>query len=226
MTLRREDVEASLKGRTIEQKLIDLMATLSRNLTNLFKTLQNTINNINKLSVGNLKGVINTCEKSKDDIEAIKNEILFQISRASPALLGREDWLRLLFKLTNISDKILGVLYRIEQLYLHQWRVPNDIERQLIRLSNNVLKMLNICEKAITLTGINAEKAVEACREVESLERETDEIYRRLNFLIIGSNLSCQEILLLKDIAEMLEEISDTIESSIDDLRVILINLL
>ena len=226
MELRREDLESPPGTSLSFQKIVDITANLSRNLTELFKTLHELILNLDNMDNNRLKAMLRFSREIDEKIDSLKNDALYYISKVSLGFLEREDWLRLLLKLSGVTDKILGVMYRLEQLFFNKWSIPPDIKERLIELSSTILKMIDYYEKAISLTGINTKKAFETCKELELLERKADELYRRLNFLIIASNKPFQEVLLLKDIAEMLEEISDTIDSATDDLRVILVNLL
>jgi len=223
--LKREDVEAKTRVPIAYQRMIDMLSKLSANLSELLRTVDRTIKGFKVVSEESLRREIKSCREIKDDIELIKGELIDYISKAAPALFAKEEWMRLLLKLSGISDKAIGIMYRMEQLLLNRWEIPKDVHSQLSRLSGNVVRILDECKLAITLIGINVDKSTEACKRVELIERQTDEVYRRANFLIIRCPASFREILLLKDIAEMLEEISDTVESVVDDIRVILINL-
>ena len=223
--LKREDVEAKVRVPIAYQRMIDMLSKLSADLSELLRTVDHTIKNFRVVNEESLHRDIRSCREIKDNIELIKGELIDYISKAAPALLAKEEWMRLLLKLSGISDKAIGIMYRIEQLLLNKWEIPKEVHGQLSRLSGNVVRILDECKLAITLIGINVNKSIEACKQVELIERQTDEVYRRANFLIIRCPASFREILLLKDIAEMLEEISDTVESVVDDIRVILINL-
>jgi len=224
--LKRKDVEAKARVPIAYQKMIDMLSKLSADLSELLRTVDRTIKGFKAVDERSLHEDLKFCRKVKNDIELIKGELIDYISKAAPALFAKEEWMRLLLKLSGISDKAIGIMYRIEQLLLNKWEIPKEVHGELSRLSGNVVRILDECKLAITLIGIDVDKSTEACKRVESIERQIDEVYRRANFLIIRCPASFREILLLKDIAEMLEEISDTVESVVDDIRVILINLI
>ena len=226
MELRRDDVEARLKIPVAYQKMIDLLTKLSSNLNELLKIINQTIYNFDNMNIDELNTQINSCREIKKNIEIIKNELIDYISKAAPALLAKEEWIRLLSKLSGLSDKAIGIMYRIEQLLLNHWHIPPKVRSSLVKLVLEILKMLDECKLALSLIGINANRTLSACSQIERIEKGVDELYRRAIFLIIRCECSFQEVLLLRDIAEMLEEMADTLESTVDDIRIILMNLL
>jgi uncharacterized protein Yka (UPF0111/DUF47 family) len=69
--------------------------------------------------------------------------------------------------------------------------------------------------------GFDPDKAVELARSVEELERKIDIDSRNLDFEIMSSKLSLQEVFLLRDIAERAERIADLGVEVVDLIRVI-----
>ncbi len=223
--LKREDVEVKLKVPIAYQKMIDLLSKLTADLSDLLGTVDRIIRSFGEFNTASMRSEIRRSREVKREIESLKSDLIDYISKAAPALYAKEEWMRVLSKLSGISDKAMGIMYRVEQLLVNKWEIPEDVQAQLSKLSESVVEMLGECKSAVSLIGINPDGALEACRRVELIEKRTDELYRRANFLIIRSSASFREILLLKDIAEMLEEISDTMESIVDDVRVILMGL-
>ena len=69
--------------------------------------------------------------------------------------------------------------------------------------------------------GFDPDKAVELAKSVEELERKIDIDSRNLDFEILSSKLSLQEVFLLRDIAERAERIADLGVEVVDLIRVI-----
>jgi uncharacterized protein Yka (UPF0111/DUF47 family) len=69
--------------------------------------------------------------------------------------------------------------------------------------------------------GFDPDKAVELARSVEELERKIDVNSRNLDFEILSSKLSLQEVFLLRDITERAERMADLGVEVVDLIRVI-----
>ncbi|HFC49595.1 MAG TPA: hypothetical protein ENJ59_02570 [Thermofilum sp.] len=63
------------------------------------------------------------------------------------------------------------------------------------------------------------------CTEVFSKEAEVDSKFRSATFSILSANLSPNTIILLLNLAEMLEDVSDTLTSATEDLYIILLSM-
>ena len=225
MTIRREDVRSG-KTSVSSQKIIDMLSTISQRICDLFKEVYGTVVEFPTINRAGFNSRFKAAVDYKDEVELIKKEVLDYISKVAPALYNKEDWLRILFKLSDISDKSLGVMYRLEQLMVNGGPIPKEPHSYLVELSEVVAGMLNEYKHALLITGIDSDKALEACGRIEEMEREADEAYRRTVFSVLSSNVSFRELLLMKDIADMLENISDATEAATDDLRIILFSLL
>jgi len=69
--------------------------------------------------------------------------------------------------------------------------------------------------------SFNAEKTAELAKEVEVAESVVDSVYRKLDLKIIESGIKISMVLVLRDIANFLEEIADLAEDAADAARIL-----
>jgi uncharacterized protein Yka (UPF0111/DUF47 family) len=101
------------------------------------------------------------------------------------------------------------------------WKVPAEIKKDLQLLAGAALDtVLKLRETAITLSYGSA-KTLEKARDVETAERVVDEAYRELEVKIINSKMEIPVMLLLRDVAQLLENVADKAEDASDAARIL-----
>lgn len=223
MGLRREDVEGAVKS-IADMKLVEMQSRKLQLLNEIVKSVRLIVGKMGGIDVGELEARIADIDGSKREIELLKKDFLEYVSKMSPSLYHREDWLRMSTKIYNATDKAIGVVHRLEYIIRRGWSVPDSIRERIAGLMDVVSKIINEYNQALRNMA-NKEYAFEKFRSVDKLEKECDMAYRSTIFSILESNISTPAMLILLDIAEMLEDISDIITSATDDLRIILLNL-
>jgi uncharacterized protein Yka (UPF0111/DUF47 family) len=103
----------------------------------------------------------------------------------------------------------------------HNWNVPMDIKKDLLKLSEAVLDtVLRLSETMMVLTYGPA-KAMEKAKDVEVAERIVDELYRELEIKLLNSKLEFPALILLRDVLQLLEDSADKAEDASDAARIV-----
>jgi len=222
--VRREDLEVKRTSLS-DSKIIGYLEqelTLSKSMLRDIKEILRIVNTFDEEK---LNTAIRDSLTIKDNISQIQESLLSYISRTSPALYHREDWIRITSKLGNVVDKMSGAIYRLEFLVKNRWEITGNIQDKLIKLTEAVEEIINEYVNVLNLLILNPSKALALRKSVAAWETKIDELYRSSIFETLKSNLSFSTILLLMNISEMLEDISDAINSAADDIYIILLDL-
>ncbi|MCD6457552.1 MAG: hypothetical protein DRJ39_00265 [Thermoprotei archaeon] len=223
--MRREDLSRPFKS-IADQRLIEKYLEELRLLNDIIKSVYIIITQADNISKEELEKHIGIINNSKTEIELIKKDALQYISKTSPSLYHREDWLRIATKIYNATDKAGGVIYRLEYMVNKKWQIPSPIKKGLANLTDNVMKIVNEFVSALKCLTLEEAKISERFKAIDQLEKKADENYRKIIFTVLESNIAASSMFLLLNIAEMLEDISDTITLAKDDLHIILLNML
>ena len=209
-----------------EKRISEIIVSQGNIVNEMIKEIYYTLNNFNSFNNERLEEIRKDIRSMKDNLEKSKKEVLEYISKTAPALLYKEEWIRLMSKFTSIGDKVVGIAYRIEQLGENNLIIEKDLLNLFNKFSNEVLNTTKNLREALALIYIDVRKSLRSCEKVEESEKVVDGLYREMDFKILEKPLPLREVILLKEITEMLETISDIAESATDDLRIILLNLL
>ena len=160
-------------------------------------------------------------KRLKEEATEQKRILLNELAEAGMLLINREDFLRLIVQIDEIVDFCEGAAYRLCTLAKRKIKMKKDILDSLSNLSKNVLKTVtNLRETILSLT-YSRSKAIEMAKSVEIAEYVVDEIFRDLEMKIIDAKLDLGTTLLLRDLAQSLEDIADKAEDATDSTRVL-----
>ncbi|HDI75463.1 MAG TPA: hypothetical protein ENF55_05855 [Thermoprotei archaeon] len=222
MVMSRRDLEISAIPTSIaQQKLVDLLSEASHKITLMFRDLELLLNKAEPE-----EKVLEKLRRNKNDIEELKKEIFSYISRVAVSLSYKDEWIRLASKISNIADKIMGIMYRFEQMRRREWGLPTIIIENMKNFAETLEEMSQSLYKAFININTEPSHTLDYCEKIEELERKLDERYRDLLFMIVESSLDTNAIIIAKDIADMLEELSDNIFYTTDDLRILVSGLI
>ena len=164
-------------------------------------------------------------KKSGEDVDAARRTVSRELAEIGAILMSREDFLRFTNLTSEISDFCEGVAFRLLEIMERGWKVPTEIKRGLVALSDAVFETISrLRETAMTLS-YGASKAKERAREVEAAERMVDELYRELEVKIVSSNMDIPPMLLLRDAVQILEDAADKAEDASDAARILAFTL-
>ncbi len=159
-------------------------------------------------------------KKLKDEATEHKQILLKELAETGMLLMNREDFLRLAIQINEISDYSEGAAYRINYMFKKNMKITN-LHEDLMNLCKNVLKTVSNLRETILALKYSRAKAIEMSRSVEIAEYAVDEIFRETEINIIDAELELGTTLILRDLAQFLEDIADKAEDAIDSTRIL-----
>jgi predicted phosphate transport protein (TIGR00153 family) len=159
--------------------------------------------------------------KNEEEVDSARRTVSQELAEIGAILINREDFLRFTNLTSEIADFCEGVAFWLLQIIERNWKVPSEIRKDLLKLSEAVLDtVLKLRETAITLS-YGSVRTLEKARDVEMAERIVDETYREVELKIITANLSIPVLVLLRDIIKLLEDSADKAEDAADAARIL-----
>jgi uncharacterized protein Yka (UPF0111/DUF47 family) len=200
---RIEDIENTIMLLTQEQarKIMDVMRVLALMIEDI----------TNKKGENILLQKYNEILKIDEECKKLKHLTGEQIMRIGSLLQEREDFIRLISCLDKISDKAEGAAFRLlslQKLGFHD----DNIYQRLSELSDNVFIAVEKLKEAILAITLDSSVLYSKLMEIEEQERKVDELFRKLDIMLLQSKLSVPHLLLMREITHMLEDIADKSE--------------
>jgi len=159
--------------------------------------------------------------KNEEEVDSARRTVSQELAEIGAILISREDFLRFTNLSSEIADFSEGISFWVLQIIERNWKVPSEIKKDLLKLSEAVLEtVLKLRETSITLS-YGSTKTLEKARDVEMAERAVDEAYREVELKIINSNVTIPVLVLLRDIIKLLEDSADKAEDAADAARIL-----
>ena len=155
--------------------------------------------------------------------EVVKSRLIVsqELAEIGAILYAREDFLRF----TNLSSEIAafseGIAYYLLEIMEHNWVIPSEIKKDLLKLSLAVLASTLKLRETMMVLNYGSQKTLERAKDVEIAERIVDDQYRALTIKVLTNKLDTPVLLLLRDVLQLLENCADKAEDAADTARMV-----
>jgi uncharacterized protein Yka (UPF0111/DUF47 family) len=144
-----------------------------------------------------------------------------ELAEIGAILYAREDFLRFTNLSSEITDFNEGVAYYLVEIMEHNWTIPPEIKKDLLKLSLAVLDSTLKLRETMMVLNYGSQKTLERAKDVEIAERIVDDLYRALAIKVLSSKIDLPALMLLRDVLQLLENSADKAEDAADVARLI-----
>jgi uncharacterized protein Yka (UPF0111/DUF47 family) len=206
---------------TIKRRILEVCQGQARTIVDIVRELALMVDSVSERKPKATKTHYETILKLIADNDKLRTTLLEEVASVGSLLVSREDFLKLMFRMTAIADYAEALAFRLNGATERNWKLEKKLIQALSGALSLVLSEVTRMKETLHSLGFDPDKAVELARSVEDLERKIDVDLRNLDFEIVSSKLSLQEVFLLRDMAERAERIADLGVEVVDLIRVI-----
>ncbi len=156
-----------------------------------------------------------------EEFENTKKKLLEEVASIGTLLTNREDFIRLIFRVSEIADYAQGIGFRLSAVIDRSWKLDKKYTKLLSELISLVLEEMSKIRETMMSLGFNPTKAIELSRGVEDTERKVDTAYRFLDLEVLDEKMPLRSILLVRDLGAHMENMADLGVDVVDLIRVI-----
>jgi uncharacterized protein Yka (UPF0111/DUF47 family) len=154
------------------------------------------------------------------DVEAFRRSLSRQLAEIGSMMMNREDLLRAAYTIETIASYLESISFRVSQLKMPVLKKAGMTE-DLATLFDQIIDILGKTHETVRALHFNPSKLNELIQSVEKAERVMDEKYRSSTIKTMKELDDLKELILLKDVLERIETVSD-LALSLADLIVII----
>jgi len=166
---------------------------------------QDMLSQIETLSETDLKARLADIKKCELEMDKVEATIIEELGTTFITPLDREDIHTLAIQLDRAMDIINGVARKIDIYGIKQ--VPNNMKR----LADVIVNMARLLRETMHLLQ-NRKDVMSHCERLHKLENECDDIFNNSLADLFKGDSKPVEIIKFKELFEMLETCSDTID--------------
>ena len=210
------ETEARMKRRalTVCQDNLRKVVDVTRKIPQLIEHFSNGNKDV-------ARQVLSEIREGEDKVIAARRLVSQELAEIGAILISREDFLRFTNQSSEIADFSEGIAYRLVEILEHNWKVPGDIKKDLLKLSEAVLDTVVKLRETLMVLNYGSAKTLEKAKDVEIAESIVDDVYRELGIKVLNSKLELPVLLLLRDVLQLMENSADKAEDAADTARVI-----
>lgn len=206
---------------TIKRRILEVCQGQARTIVDIVRELVLMVDSVAERKPKATKTHYEAMLKLIADNDKLRTTLLEEVASVGSLLVSREDFLRLMFRMTTIADYAEALAFRLMGATERNWKLDKKYIQGLSEVLSLVLSEVTRMKETLHSLGFDPDKAVELARSVEELERKIDVDSRNLDFEILSGKLPLPEVFLLRDIVERAERIADLGVEVVDLIRVI-----
>lgn len=192
-----------------------------RKVLDAVRELINMVSTLSESSYKETEEQVFKIVQLKEEATQQKNLLLVELAESGMLLLNREDFLRLAVQIGEIADYCEGAAYRITYITKRKMKISDEIKTSLFSMGKNVLKTVTNLRETMFSLAFSRQRALDLAKNVEIAEYAVDELFRETEIKIIDSDMDYRSMILLKDLAQFLEDIADKAEDAKDSTRIL-----
>jgi hypothetical protein len=173
------------------------------------------------------KGVKNTLEQIstiEEEVESLRRKITREVADVGGLIMNRENLLNTAYTMDEIAGYITGIAFKLSNVKittLKSSKLDKDISELISLVVDEVYKLNEIIRSLNT----NTANAIELAQETQTIEREIDIKYREATIKLLNEVKDPKELLLIKDVIEGIEEMSDKCQRVSDSFILLALSL-
>ncbi|MGQ9469412.1 MAG: DUF47 domain-containing protein [Nitrososphaerales archaeon] len=217
MSMFRGEAEALVRRKTLAilQDEVKLVVEAARELYSVYSALLNR-------DPATLKIAVERIGNAEISVEALRRSLTRELAEIGAMIMSREDVLRTAYAIENVVHFTHGIAFRASQASVMQdSKLSNEI-KELIDMAIEIVQRLSEVIRSLT---INPSQSIELAGNVEKLERQIDDKYRAITIKILNEVNSIKDLIILMDIVERIEDMSDACLSASDSVTILALGL-
>ena len=211
------EVQAKRKALAVLQDEINRILNAGRVLSTLPKML------VIKDKAG-IKTAIEQISSIEDEVENLRRKITRDVADVGGLILNRDNILNTAYTMDEISGYITGISFKLSNIKISTMKTSN-LDNDLTELIELVVDEIYKLNEIIRSLNVDSSKAIELAQETQKIEREIDTKYRIMEIKALNEIHDTKELLLMKDVIELIEEMADKCQEVSDSFILLALSL-
>ena len=211
------EVQAKRKALAVLQDEINRILNAGRVLSTLPKML------VVKDKAG-IKTALEQISSIEDEVENLRRKITRDVADVGGLILNRDNILNTAYTMDEISGYITGISFKLSNIKVSTIKTSN-LDKDLTELIELVVDEIYKLNEIIRSLNVDSSKSIELAQETQKIERDIDTKYRIMEIKALNEIHDTKELLLMKDVIELIEEMADKCQEVSDSFILLALSL-
>jgi len=211
------EVQAKRKALAVLQDEINRILNAGRVLS----TLPNML--VKKDKAG-IKSALEQIDAIEAEVENLRRKITRDVSDVGGLILNRDNLLNTAYTMDEIGGYITGISFKLANIKVSTIKTSH-LDKDLTELIELVVDQIYKLNEIIRSLNVDSHKSVEVAQETQKIERDIDTKYRIMTITVLNEITDTKELLLMKDVIELIEEMADKCQEVSDSFILLALSL-
>ena len=212
------EVQAKRKALAVLQDEINRILNAGRVLS----TLPNML--VKKDKAG-IKSALEQIDASiEEEVENLRRKITRDVADVGGLILNRDNILNTAYTMDEIGGYITGISFKLANIKVSTIKTSH-LDKDLTELIELVVDQIYKLNEIIRSLNVDSGKSIELAQETQKIERDIDTKYRIMTITVLNEITDTKELLLMKDVIELIEEMADKCQEVSDSFILLALSL-
>jgi len=211
------EVQAKRKALAVLQDEINRILNAGRVLS----TLPNMM--VKKDKTG-IKSALEQIDEIEAEVENLRRKITRDVADVGGLILNRDNILNTAYTMDEIGGYITGISFKLSNIKLSTIKTSH-LDKDLTELIELVVDQIYKLNEIIRSLNVDSGKSIEIAQETQKIERDIDTKYRIMTITVLNEITDTKELLLMKDVIELIEEMADKCQEVSDSFILLALSL-
>jgi len=211
------EVQAKRKALAVLQDEINRILNAGRVLS----TLPNML--VKKDKAG-IKTALEQIDAIEAEVENLRRKITRDVSDVGGLILNRDNLLNTAYTMDEIGGYITGISFKLANIKVSTIKTSH-LDKDLTELIELVVDQIYKLNEIIRSLNVDSGKSIELAQETQKIERDIDNKYRVMTITVLNEITDTKELLLMKDVIELIEEMADKCQEVSDSFILLALSL-
>jgi len=211
------EVQAKRKALAVLQDEINRILNAGRVLS----TLPNML--VKKDRAG-IKSALEQIDAIEAEVENLRRKITRDVADVGGLILNRDNLLNTAYTMDEIGGYITGISFKLANIKVSTMKTSH-LDKDLTELIELVVDQIYKLNEIIRSLNVDSGKSIELAQETQKIEREIDIKYRTMTITVLNEITDTKELLLMKDVIELIEEMADKCQEVSDSFILLALSL-
>ena len=211
------EVQAKRKALAVLQDEINRILNAGRVLSTLPNMLV-------KKDKSGIKDALEQIDAIEAEVENLRRKITRDVADVGGLILNRDNILNTAYTMDEIGGYITGISFKLANIKVSTIKTSH-LDKDLTELIELVVDQIYKLNEIIRSLNVDSGKSIELAQETQKIEREIDIKYRTMTITVLNEITDTKELLLMKDVIELIEEMADKCQEVSDSFILLALSL-
>jgi uncharacterized protein Yka (UPF0111/DUF47 family) len=171
-----------------------------------------------------VKNALEQISSIEEEVENLRRKITRDVADVGGLILNRDNILNTAYTMDEIGGYITGISFKLANIKVSTIKTSH-LDKDLTELIELVVDQIYKLNEIIRSLNVDSGKSIELAQETQKIERDIDTKYRIMTITVLNEITDTKELLLMKDVIELIEEMADKCQEVSDSFILLALSL-